>query len=151
MMSLEENKQVVADFFQALRTGNLEAIDKITTDDFMFRANNGEGGIDKKTFLPLIKGTIEAMPDHTSWIDDIVAEGDKVAVRMTATGTQTGEWMGFAPTNKFYSITEFFILRVEDGKIAEYWGVKDGLGQFQQLGIIPSLEAFGQKPFGKRD
>ena len=141
-MSLEENKQVVADFFQALRTCDLPAIDKLTTEDFMFRANDGKGGIDKKTFLTLIDGTLKAFPDHTSEIMDIVAEEDKVAVRMSADGTFKGEYMGFSPTGKYFKITEFFILRVKEGKIAEYWGVKDALGQFQQMGIIPSLDEF---------
>lgn len=135
-MSLEENKKAVEKFFTALRTADIPAIDAITTDDFTFRAFKGEG-IRKEQFLTLIEGTLEAFPDHTSTIDDMIAEGDKVAVRMTASGTLKGQWGKFPPTDKYSSIPEFFFLRLEGGKIAEYWGVKDALGQYQQLGILP--------------
>jgi len=143
-MSLEENKQVVVKFFDALRTADLSAIDKLTTDDFAFRPMGREGGIYKERFLSLIDGTLAAFPDHTSSIDDMIAEGDKVAVSMTSTGTHTGQYMNLAPTGKYFSIPECFIIRIENGQVAEYWGIKDALGQYQQLGLLPPNEEIGK-------
>jgi predicted ester cyclase len=141
--TIEENKKVVVRFFDALRIADISAIDKLTTDDFVFHAIGG-GNIYKVNFLKLINGTLTAFPDHTSTIDDMIAEGDKVSVRMTSTGTHTGQYGKFAPTGKYFSIPEFFILRVENGRIVEYWGLKDALGQLQQLGIIPPNEETGK-------
>jgi len=132
-MSIEQNKKTVAQFFASMKVADVATLDKITTDDFVFGAGEGKG-IKKPMFLDLIKNTIDAISNHTNKIDDIVAEGDKVAVRMTVTGTHSGEWMGFKPTGKSFVMKK--------GKIQDYRGVKDSLGQFQQLGIIPPLDSF---------
>ncbi len=142
-MSLEENKQVVADFFNAMKIADVKTLDKLTTDDFTFRPMVGERGINKETFMGLIGSVLEAFSDHTNRIDDIVAEGDKVSVRMTVTGVHTGQWGKYAPTGKSFMIAECFFLRIENGKVAEYWGLKDAMGQLQQLGILPSNEEIG--------
>jgi len=140
-MSIEQNKKVVAQFFSAMKVADIPTLDKVTADDFVFGAGEGKG-IKKAMFLDLIKNTIDTISNHTNKIDDIVAEGDKVAVRMTVTGTHSGEWMGFKPTGKSFIINEYFFLTLKDGKIKDYRGVKDALGQFQQLGIIPPLDHF---------
>ena len=142
-MSLEENKKLVADFFNAMKVADLETLDKITTDDFAFKPMIGEGGLEKKAMLKMIGGVLDAFSDHTNRIDDIVAEGDKVSVRMTVTGVHTGQWGKFAPTGKSFKIAECFFLRIENGKIAEYMGIKDALGQYQQLGILPPNDEIG--------
>lgn len=138
-MSIEKNKETVALFFSAMKVADIKTLDEITTEDFFFGAEKGKG-ISKPMFLDMIKNTIDAISNHTNRIDDIVAEEDKVAVRMTVTGTLSGEWMGFKPTGKSFEINEYFFLNLRDGKIAEYRGVKDALGQFQQMGILPSMD-----------
>jgi steroid delta-isomerase-like uncharacterized protein len=142
-MSLEENKQLVADFFNAMKVADLETLDKITTDDFAFRPMIGEGGLKKEAMLKMIGSVLDAFSEHTNRIDDIVAEGDRVAVRMTVTGVHTGQWGKHAPTGKAFEIAECFFLRIENGKIAEYMGIKDALGQYQQLGILPPNDEIG--------
>jgi len=79
-----------------------------------------------------------AFPDMKTTIHDIIAEGDKVAVRMTNSGTHKGEFMGIPPTGKSISIGEITILRFAEGKIVEYWGQTDMMGMMQQLGVIPA-------------
>ena len=136
-MSIENNKKVVVDFFDALRNADGTAIDRLTTNDFVFHVENGTD-IDKDAFIKLVMGAVTAFPDHSSSIDDMIAEGDKVAIRMTSTGTHRGQLGKFTPTGKYFSIKEYFFLRLENGKIAEDWGLKDALGHYQQLGILPS-------------
>jgi steroid delta-isomerase-like uncharacterized protein len=142
-MSIEENKQSVVRFFDALRIADAKSIDELTTDDFMFRPMGGGGGINKEKFIDLVVNSVSAFPDHSSSIDDMVAEGDKVAVRMTSTGTHLNQWGKHAPTGRYFSIPEVFILRFENGKIAEDWGLKDALGHYQQLGLLPPYEEIG--------
>jgi len=80
----------------------------------------------------------KAFPDMQAKLEDMVAEGDKVACRYTATGTHSGEYMGVPPTNKQITVTGIHIDRIAGGKVVETWDYSDMLGVMQQLGIIPS-------------
>ena len=80
-----------------------------------------------------------AFPDLHLTLEDIIAEGDKVAVRFTATGTHQGDLMGIAPTGKHVTATGINIIRYENGKSTEGWANFDDLGMLQQLGAIPLM------------
>jgi steroid delta-isomerase-like uncharacterized protein len=80
----------------------------------------------------------DAFPDARVTIDDMVVEGDKIAIRFTFTGTHKGKFMGIPPTNKRVTISTIEIDRVVDGKFAEAWARSDTLGFMQQLGLIPA-------------
>jgi steroid delta-isomerase-like uncharacterized protein len=71
-------------------------------------------------------------------IDDIIAEGEKVAVRMTQSGTHTGTVRGVPPTGKSFSVDYVHWFRLADGKVAEMWAVRDDLTRLQQLDLIPA-------------
>ena len=79
-----------------------------------------------------------ALPDFHYTIEDMIAEGDKVVVRLTAQGTQMGEFGGIPATGKHATWTEMPIGRIASGAIAEHWGEIDNLGMLQQLGVIPA-------------
>jgi predicted ester cyclase len=72
-------------------------------------------------------------------IEDMVAEGDKVAARFPASGIHKGVFMGLPPTGKPITMTGIEIFRIENDKIAELWGEANLIGLMQQLGILPSL------------
>jgi predicted ester cyclase len=74
-----------------------------------------------------------ALSDVTFRIEDSIAEGDRVAVRLTASATQTGELMGMAPSGRRYTIGEIHIFRVADGRIVEHWHQYDQPGLRRQL------------------
>jgi predicted ester cyclase len=78
-----------------------------------------------------------ALPDFHSTLEDMIAEGDKVAERFTGRGTHKGEWMGIAPTGKQVTIQGMAIHRITDGKIVENWTNMDMLGVMVQLGVVP--------------
>ena len=77
----------------------------------------------------------KAFPDMQVKLEDILAEGDKVACRWTATATHKGEFMGMPPTNKQVTITGVHIDRIAGGKIAETWNYSDMMEVMQQLGM----------------
>jgi steroid delta-isomerase-like uncharacterized protein len=83
------------------------------------------------------------MPDLHFEIEDMVAEGDKVAWRLVSTGTQTGELLGVPPTGKSARVGAMIFSRFEDGKWAEDYVEWDTLGMLQQLGAIPVPEGAG--------
>ena len=82
----------------------------------------------------------EAFPDLTSNVDLLMAEGDPVAGRMTTSGTHKAKFMGIPATNKRFSMTEFHIVRIANGKAVEHWGNQDDMGMMMQLGVIPEPE-----------
>lgn len=80
---------------------------------------------------------MSAFPDLRMTIEDMVAEGDKVASLLTLTGTHTGEFLSIPPTGKSVSISLQGMVRIQEGKVTEHWGVADGLALLEQLNLIP--------------
>jgi predicted ester cyclase len=109
------------------------------TKDFIGHAGNGtftrEGG------LAEAKGWRQAFPDLKMNIDLILAENDLVAVRWTATGTNTGAGNGIPATGKPVKITGQATFRFVDGRIAEEWASGDTIGIMRQLGLLPPRAA----------
>ncbi|MCK6629830.1 MAG: ester cyclase [Anaerolineae bacterium] len=79
-----------------------------------------------------------AYPDIHMTIDDLVVEGDKVAGRWTARGTNTGPLMGMPPTGKSATVTGISILTIANGQVTEQYTTWDALGMLQQLGVVPT-------------
>jgi steroid delta-isomerase-like uncharacterized protein len=78
-----------------------------------------------------------AFPDMQVKLDDMLAEGDRIACRWTSTAMHKGEFMGMPPTNKQVAITGVHIDRIAGGKIVETWNYSDMMGVMQQLGMKP--------------
>jgi predicted ester cyclase len=72
-------------------------------------------------------------------IEDLIAEGDRVAARVRFRGTHQGKLESIAPTGRRVESTGIIISRIEGGKIAEDWANFDDLGLMRQLGAIPEL------------
>ena len=79
-----------------------------------------------------------AFPDFKVTIDDMIAEGDKVVVRGTWSGTHKGEFMGIPATGKSVSFGVIDTVRIAGGKMVEHWGLMDNFRLMQQLGVIPA-------------
>lgn len=77
-----------------------------------------------------------AFPDWREEIVDMIAEGDKVAVRFRCSGALQGVFLGVQPNGQRQEVDEVFFLRVQDGRFVEYWGLEDNLARLRQLGAI---------------
>ena len=86
----------------------------------------------------------EAIPNVRHSIDDLIADGDKVAARLTARGTHTGSFRGMQPTGNEILFTGMRFYCVLGGKITEEWATYDSLLLMQQLGVIPPTEELGK-------
>lgn len=133
------NKQLVATFIQELFTnGDLGAVDRYLDPSFVNHdppvpgAPNGPEGM--RQAAELFRA---ALPDWHSDIDQLVAEGDIVVERFTASGTHRGEFMGVPPTGNTLVLAGINIFRIRDNKIVERWGRLDELGLQRQLGLAP--------------
>ncbi len=136
-MSTEENKKLVRRYQEAYNSGKLGELDNILASDLI--SHNHMPGV--PTGLAGAKmvhqGLLTSFPDSKTTIEDLVAEGDRVMVRGTATGTHKGPFGGAPPTGKSFKVTTMSVFRIANGKIVEHWGVIDGTGVMQQLGLMP--------------
>jgi len=137
-MSTEDNKARSRRFFEEVwGRGNLAVIDELTASNFI--DHNATPGLPPglegfKQFVVMYR---DAFPDMEISVDDVIAEGDKVVIRWTARGTNTGPLFGMPTTGKAATITGITIERKVDGKTVEGWNNFDQLGMLQQLGVIP--------------
>src|SRR5437899_12851450 len=91
-----------------------------------------------EAFRQFTSAFFTAFPDLQTTIEDLMAEGDKVAVRQTWRGTHTGNFQGTPPTGKRVTFTSIEVYRVAGDKLAEEWVELDVFGLLQQLGAIPA-------------
>jgi steroid delta-isomerase-like uncharacterized protein len=124
---------------EAFNQGNLDVLDDAMTADVI---DHDSAMPEDIVGIPRVKEAVSgyrvAFPDLRVTIDQQLGEGDLVATRWTARGTNEGELMGIAPTGKQATVTGITIDRYEGGKIAETWTNWDTLGLLQQLGAIPT-------------
>jgi C-1 hydroxylase len=132
-MSLEKNRAIIRNVIEAVYEQKLAVLDELVAPDFT-EPNLKLKGLEsmKQTVITLLKG----FPDLDVTIEDIIAEGDKVCDRVTATGTHTGEFHGIAPTGKKITFTGIRIWRIIDGKVIERTSVYDFLDLYKKLGVI---------------
>ena len=137
-MSAEENKDLVRHYYDELwNKGNVAIIDALTTSDYAYHLAGSPAPLDH-TGLRQYESTLRAaFPDWHATVEDMLAEGDKVAVHWTGGGTHQGTFQGIPATGKQVTAPGMTILRIVDGKIAEERVVADTLGALQQVGAIP--------------
>jgi predicted ester cyclase len=134
-MTEEENKALARRFLAAQ---DLTTLDELTDPDFVYHnPGNPEVHTHEERKQKIVSALYAAFPDITLDIHDMIAEGDKVAVRYSMAGTQKGEFMGIPATNKRMELTSLCILRLAGGKVAELWVENNSLVMLMQIGIIP--------------
>jgi predicted ester cyclase len=133
----EENKKMVRRIIEeAFNKGDLEAADEIIATNYVGHIIGGPRPELKgpEGFKQWVTMTRAVFPDFQITIDEMIAEGDKVAFRTTWRGTHKGKLPGgLAPTGKQVTGTGMSIIRFEDGKQVELWNIQNYLGMMQQL------------------
>ena len=132
-----QNKGVVrksyADFDK-----NPAPLDETLAPNFVAHAPGAPAPMNRDAFKQFAAALRTGFPDLRHTIDDIMAEGDKVATRFTARGTHLAPFQGIPPTGKQVVFTGMIVDRVSGGKIVEKWFEFDAVGLMQQLGVIPA-------------
>ena len=141
--SSEENKAIVRRFVEAYNKRNLDLFDDLVAADYVDHIHQLHG---LESLKQLFRLGFNAFPDWHETIEDIIAEGDKVWVRLTYTGTQTGEFRGLAPTGKKVTSMMVDIFSIVNGKFVEGRFITDALDMLKQIGAIEYTEK-GKKLF----
>lgn len=135
--TLERNKDVVRRFVaEIFVAGRPEAVDELVADDFVPHSwpSTGDPRGDLKRAIDRVG---EGLKDPEFTVEDLIAEGDRVAARLTTSATHVGEFMGMAATGKRYTIEEIHIFRLRDGLVIEHWHQFNQLALMKQLGVSP--------------
>jgi len=140
-MSTEDHKALIRRLIEeGWNQGNLATLDEIMAPNLVDHSpmvpNLSPGFEGYKQFVVTSR---TACPDFWVTIEDLIAEGDKVVMRITCGGTHQGAWLGIPPTGKQFAETGIYIFRIAGGKVVERWGNQDDLGMLQQLGVIPKM------------
>ena len=132
-MTPETNKEVALAFIdRVFLHGEASAVDELASEDFTAHTF-GPRPVGRDFLKEAIPRVAEGISDPEFRIDDVIAEGDRVAVRLTTSATHTGSFMGQPATGNRYSISEIHIFRIQEGKVAEHWHEFDKLALMEQL------------------
>jgi steroid delta-isomerase-like uncharacterized protein len=137
-MSIERNKAIVRRFVdEVFVAGDEAAVDELVAADFVPHTWGSvePGTASLKQAMERVSG---GLSDVSMTIDDMIAEGDRVAVRLTSHAVHSGEFMGMPPSGNDYTISEVHIFRIADDRIAEHWHVADLMSMMKQLGAMPA-------------
>lgn len=133
----ERNEATARRVFEELfNRRDLEVADELFAPDYRNHAGGDFGGAEG--MKRLIAELTAAFPDHHTEIEDIVAADDRVALRVTFSGTHEGEFRGMAATGRSFTQTQMHLVALdEQGRATDHWAVRDDLGMMSQLGLFP--------------
>ena len=138
-MSTKDNKAVAHRFAQVWTAGCQHIVDELAAPDIVVSYPIPPEPIrGAEAFKAFLTEFISGLPDVTVTVDDMIAEGDKVACRWTIRGTHKGPLFGFPPTGRPVQISGFAFYRIAGGKVVEETGIGNTLGLMQQLGAVVS-------------
>jgi steroid delta-isomerase-like uncharacterized protein len=135
----DTNKAIIGRVVELWNTGNLAIADEIYGADFVNHDPNDPEVTNLESYKGYVAAILTGFPDFHVTTNDLIVEGDKVAVRWIITATHHGEFAGIPATGIEATWMGMTIWRFADGKIVEGWWMKDVLGLLQQLGVIPPM------------
>lgn len=138
-MNLEANKQLCRDYFKAFLSRDTAWMQRHIAPAFVrhdpglpFEVR-GPSGV-----AQLHDALLPAFPDMKLDLQDFVAEGEKVLVRLMIYATHTGAFGALAPTGKRIQVPVLDLFQIRDGVLIEHWALLDNLGMMKQLGALPT-------------
>lgn len=137
-MGLEENKQLCRDYFDAFLRRDVEWMERHIAPEFVrhdpglpFEVRGPEG------VAQLHDALLPAFPDMELPLHDLVAEGEKVLVRLTILATHTGPFGELEATGRRIEVPVLDLFQIRDERFVEHWALLDNLGMMRQLGALP--------------
>jgi predicted ester cyclase len=135
-MSTETNKQIARSFLQSVDDVDFEAWRATASSDLVASANGGDV-MNREEFEEMTRGIVGGFSNGRHIIESQVAEGDRVATRLTWTALHTGEFNGLPASNRPVRVCGDAFDRIEDGKVVEHHAQFDVMGMMVQIGAVP--------------
>jgi predicted ester cyclase len=138
----EANKALVRSFVDEMTSGDTTKVDSLVAESFVEHQEMPGMAPGREGVKAMIAGFHVSFPDLKNTINDIGVDGDKVWMYSNMSGTMKGEFMGMKATGKSFNVEAFDLVRIENGKAVEHWGVLDAAAMMAQLaGTPPSAGA----------
>jgi steroid delta-isomerase-like uncharacterized protein len=138
-MTADTNKLVMRRFTEFINTASEKLASELIAPDAIFhvpgRSEPMRGPAGYLAIIGMMRG---GFPDIQWTLEEMIAEGDKVAARFTMRGTHSGTFLGVPPTGKAIAVQAMNIYRLRDGHFIEEHGQPDLLGLLQQIGAVPT-------------
>lgn len=131
-MSVDKNDAALATAVDAWNAGDVEAYMQLYTADIRLHAGTYDFP-DRAAVEGMYRGFHAAVPGVQLKIHETFGDGDRLAVRYTVTGRQTGDLMGIPPTGREISMTGITIMHFQGGKVAERWDSDDSAEVLSRL------------------
>jgi steroid delta-isomerase-like uncharacterized protein len=131
----EQNKKLIIRLIEEMDKGNFDIFDELSSDDYVCHFSWIPEPLNREARKQFMKATMVSFPDFNHTIEDVIAQGDKVVLRLTNRGTHEGAFRGIPPTGKEIEYTAIFIGQFVDGKVVETWVEANILGLNMQLGM----------------
>lgn len=125
-------------YSEVMSEGKTEVIDELCAPDFVDHDPLPGTTADLAGLKDFVAQIRAAFPDMQVTADDIVAEGDRLAVRSTLRGTHEGDFMGIPGSGKKVEVSNYDFVRFESDQAAEHWGVIDSAALMEQIGMAPA-------------
>jgi len=123
---------------EVISEGDLSKVDELITDDVVDHEEGLPGQPEGKEgvvfFVNALRG---AFSDIKATVGQTVESGDLASAQVTISGTHTGDWMGVPASGKSFEIDAIDMVRFEDSRCAEHWGVTDNMALMMQIGAVP--------------
>ena len=132
---LEKNKALARRLTQAQNEQDFEKLKELLSPHFKSHISDVPFSLNRDQYLQGIKMSHKAFANLEFTIEDLIAEGNKVVIRIVARGKHTGDYQGFLPSKRNIKFAGIAIRRILKGKIVEEWQTNDQLSLLQQMGL----------------
>ena len=135
MKTQEERKTMMRRAFEDMDSAMIK---NNIGQDYVLHLADGTDIVGVDQYIKFLNALVAAIPDIKYKVEDIVVDGDIIAIRACFTGTNTGPLRGIPPTGRKVSMREAFFFRLEGDKVVEEWSFLNYMALMQQLGLAPS-------------
>jgi steroid delta-isomerase-like uncharacterized protein len=125
-------------FAEVMNEGKEEVIDELCAENFVDHDPLPGTSPDRQGIHDFVKQVRAAFPDIETTADDVLVEGDRLAVRSTVRGTHQGEFMGIPASGKKVEVSNYDFVRFENDQVVEHWGTIDSAALMEQIGAVPA-------------
>jgi predicted ester cyclase len=129
------NKEIARELFASIDKNDFDKLTELLSDDFSLSAPGLQQPWKKDELFQAIKTFYASFPDWTHMINELIAEGDKVVIKLACKGTQKAQYENISPTGKIVTQDAMNIIKIVNGKVKESWILEDNLGLMVQLGM----------------
>lgn len=136
--AVESNRAIARRFFAEVWSGGSEAVaEELLAPTYVGHLAGNPEPLDRAGWFAFYRAFRQAFPDARFTVEDAIAEGDQVVLRLTMRGTHQGVFNGIPATGRAVTVSGVSIERIVEGRIVEGWVTSDALGMLQQLGALP--------------